>query len=70
MRLETRNGITTRKDGLPYDVIKTGKFDGITNVYQFRATGNPAKPVVLAETKTEQEAIMLLVLQAPEGEVA
>jgi hypothetical protein len=60
MQLTVRNGITTRKDGLPYDVIKTEKG------YQFRAIGNPAKPVVIATTKFHTDAIMMLVAQAPE----
>ena len=60
MKLETRNGITTRQDGLPYDVVKT------ENGYAFRAIGNPAKPVVIATTKNQQDAIMMLVAQAPE----
>jgi hypothetical protein len=60
MQLTQRNGITTRKDGLPYDVIKT------ENGYQFRAIGNPAKPVVIATTKFHTDAIMMLVAQAPE----
>ena len=61
MQLIQRNGITTRKDGLPYDVIKTE--DG----YQFRATGNPAKPVVIATTKSMTDAMLMLVAQAPEA---
>jgi len=61
MKLISRNGITTRNDGLPYDVCKT------TNGYQFRAIGNPAKPVVIATTKFENDAIKMLVLQAPEN---
>ena len=60
MKLTNRNGITTRNDGLPYDVCKT------TNGYQFRAIGNPAKPVVIATTNFEQDAILMLVLQATE----
>jgi hypothetical protein len=60
MQLTQRNRITTRKDGLPYDVIKT------ENGYQFRAIGNPAKPVVIATTKFYTDAIMMLVAQAPE----
>ena len=60
MQLTVRNGITTRKDGLPYDVIKT------ENGYQFRAIGNPAKPVVIATAKFHTDAIMMLVAQAPE----
>jgi hypothetical protein len=63
MKLTTNTlGITTRNDGLPYDVIK------VENGYQFRAIGNPAKPVVIATTKTNTEAIMMLVAQAPEDE--
>jgi hypothetical protein len=61
MKLETRNGITTRKDGLPYDVKKT------PNGYEFRAIGNPEKPVVLAVTKWEMDAVKMLILQAPES---
>lgn len=61
MNLVTRNGNTTRRDGLPYDVQKT------PNGYQFRAMGNPAKPVVLATTRFETEAILMLVAQAPEA---
>jgi len=53
--------VTTRKDGLPYDVIKA------ENGYQFRAIGNPAKPVVIATTQNEQDAILMLVAQAPES---
>lgn len=60
MHLITHNNITTRKDGLPYDVIKT------ENGYQFRAIGNPTKPVVITTTKYQNEAIMMLVAQAPE----
>jgi hypothetical protein len=62
MKLEKRNGVTTRKDGLPYDVVKAE-----TGVYQFRAIGNPAKPVVIAVTDNEIKAIMMLVAQAPEA---
>jgi hypothetical protein len=61
MQLIVRDGITTRKDGLPYDVIKT------ENGYQFRAIGNPAKPVVIATTKFHHEAVLMLVAQAPEA---
>lgn len=60
MHLTTQNGITTRNDGLPYDILK------IENGYQFRATGNPKKPVVLATTTTHYEALQMLILQAPE----
>jgi hypothetical protein len=62
MKLETRNNVTTRKDGLPYDVIKMGQ-----GCYQFRAIGNPAKPVVLAVTNNEMDAVMMLIVQAPEA---
>lgn len=61
MNLITRNGNTTRRDGLLYDVQKTA------NGYEFRAMGNPAKPVVLATTRFETEAILMLVAQAPEA---
>jgi hypothetical protein len=60
MKLTTRNGNTTRQDGLPYDVQKTA------NGYEFRAIGNPDKPVVLAVTEREMDAVMMLVAQAPE----
>lgn len=60
MKLTSRNGITTRNDGLPYDVIKT------ENGFDFRAIGNPAKPFVITTTKTEFEAVMMLVAQAPD----
>jgi hypothetical protein len=60
MKLTTRNGNTTRQDGLPYDVQKT------PNGYEFRAIGNPDKPVVLAVTEREMDAVMMLVAQAPE----
>lgn len=59
MNLICRKGVTTRQDGLPYDVIKTD------NGYQFRATGNPDKPVVIATTNYF-DAIKMLILQAPE----
>ena len=62
MKLTSANGITTRNDGLSYDVRK------IANGYEFRAIGNPAKPVVIATTKFETEAILMLVAQAPEDE--
>jgi hypothetical protein len=61
MKLISRNGITTRADNYPYDVLKVEK-----GVYQFRAIGNPDKPVVIATTETEQEAIIMLILQAPD----
>jgi hypothetical protein len=60
MQLINRNGRITRKDELPYDVIKT------ENGYQLRAIGNPNKPVVITTTKDMFEAIKLLALQAPE----
>ena len=60
MRLTQKNGITTRNDGLPYDVLK------IEGGYQFRATGNPDKPVVIATTDSMEMAITFLILQAPE----
>ena len=60
MQLTVRDGVTTRNDGLPYDVVKT------ENGYQFRAIGNPAKPVVIATTKFHTEAVLMLVAQAPE----
>jgi hypothetical protein len=60
MQLIQRNGVTTRKDGLPYDVVKTD------NGYQFRAIGNPAKPVVIATTQSMTDAMLMLVAQAPE----
>lgn len=60
MQLMSKDGITTRRDGLPYDVVKVEK-----GVYQFRAIAG-AKPVVIATTSTEHEAIMMLVAQAPE----
>jgi hypothetical protein len=60
MQLTTRNGITTRNDGLPYDVIKVA--DG----YQLRAIGNPAKPVIITTVSNQYDAINLLVLQAGE----
>lgn len=60
MNLTTHGNITSRKDGLPYDVLKVGK-----GIYQFRAIGNPEKPVVLA-TAGYTEALMMLVAQAPE----
>jgi len=59
MNLISRKGVTTRQDGLPYDVIKTD------NGYQFRATGNPDKPVVIVTTDYFT-AIKMLILQAPE----
>ena len=62
MRLTNQNGITTRNDGLPYDVLK------IEGGYQFRATGNPDKPVIIATTDSMQMAIAMLILQAPELE--
>lgn len=64
MKLLSQNGIVTRQDGLPYDVIKIEK-----GVYQFRAIGNPANPYVVATTTTEMEAITMLIAQAPEDEV-
>ena len=60
MQLIQRDGIITRKDGLPYDVVKT------ENGYQLRAIGNPAKPVVIATTKSYTDAMLMLVAQAPE----
>jgi hypothetical protein len=60
MQLIQRDGVITRKDGLPYDVVKT------ENGYQFRAIGNPAKPVVIATTKSYTDAMLMLVAQAPE----
>ena len=60
MNLISDGTTTTRQDGLPYDVLKIGK-----NLYQFRATGNPSKPIVITTT-TYTEAIMMLVAQAPE----
>ena len=63
MQLISRNGITTRRDGLPYDVIK------VENGYQFRAIGNPIKPVVLATVRFSTEAILMLIAQAPEGDI-
>ena len=61
MRLIQRDGITTRNDGLPYDVLKIAQ-----GHYQFRAIGNPDKPLVLAITETLEMAITMLILQAPE----
>ena len=60
MQLITKDGITTRKDGLLYDVKKIG-----FNEYQFRATGNSAKPKVLFTT-SYYNAINALVAIAPE----
>ena len=62
MQLISKNGITTRADQLPYDVIKVD-----SNVYQFRAIGDPNKPVVLATTNWNT-ALMMLVAQAPDQE--
>ena len=61
MHLTTQNGITTRNDGLPYDILRIA--DGH---YEFRAIGNPYKPVILATTKTHFQALEMLILQAPE----
>lgn len=60
MNLVSKGNTTTRQDGLPYDVIKVDK-----GVYQFRAIGNPAKPVVIATTDYHS-ALLMLVAQAPE----
>jgi hypothetical protein len=60
MQLITRNGNTTRADGLPYDVQK------VAEGYQFRAIGTPDHPVVIAVTQYEMEAVKMLILQAPE----
>ena len=60
MNLISNGTTTTRKDGLPYDVVKVEK-----GIYQFRAIGNPNKPVVIATTDYTS-ALMMLVAQAPE----
>lgn len=60
MKLISRGSTTVREDGLPYDVVRVQ-----TNVYQFRATGNPSNPVVIATTDYNS-ALMMLVAQAPE----
>lgn len=60
MRVTTRNGITTRNDGLPYDIKYVA--DGH---YEFRATAGET-PVVIATTRTHFQALEMLILQAPE----
>lgn len=61
MEFISRNGVTTRKDGLPYDVTK------IDGQWVLRATGNPEKPVVIAKAQNMSDAYIMLALQAPEG---
>ena len=61
MQLVSTNGITTRKDGLPYDITK------IDGKWVLRATGNPAKPVVITTANSYTEALFMLIAQAPEA---
>lgn len=58
MKLISKGNITVREDGLPYDLHRIG-----VGQYEFRATGNPAKPVVITVTNYTT-GLMMLVAQA------
>jgi hypothetical protein len=61
VNLKSQDGVISRQDGLPYDITK------INGKWVLRATGNPAKPVVVATLDTYVEALLSLVAVAPEA---